>query len=434
MNALFLVHNLPDRGSYFRALEIARRFAARGHHVQFAFTSNEKKYRPSYTPMEASQALRRPVIHSGTSRGYLSSDVLSPKNNFVWAEMPHFTFFNDRQEGWGLPDNFFRSKDALADKWDLVYGFSHKPSCFLPGVLAKSRGAKLVLDWSDWWGGNEGLYRRCVLPSNTFRSMPGPLRLGRRLTFAVDSFLEPRAFNRADAVTMTSLEFLQYHRISAGLSEKSYVVHSGAPLDQIRPLDKFASRQEIGWRGPADAVVLGYVANFHMDERLLMEAFAAVCDARPDVHLLVVGADLEASDPDLHRRTTGRIHHFGRQPFDRVGQYLGAADILLLPLTDIALDRARYPHKISDYVAAGRPLVACDVGETGRLLRKFDFGTLAVANPAAFAESILHLCSRSSEWLETGTRIRNVAEEHFNWDAICEDLFGFLSTKLRIEI
>ena len=52
MQALFLVHNLPERGSYFRALEIARRLAARGHGVELVCISDERKYRPgpvSYT-------------------------------------------------------------------------------------------------------------------------------------------------------------------------------------------------------------------------------------------------------------------------------------------------------------------------------------------------------------------------------------------------
>src|SRR5207249_2172066 len=110
-----------------------------------------------------------------------------------------------------------------------------------------------------------------------------------------------------------------------------------------------------------------YVANYHMDERLLLEAFAEVCSKRNEVYLLVAGADFEQSDPALHQRIKANIRHVGRLPFEKIGAFLCAADILLLPLRDIALDRARYPHKLSDYAAAGRPIVACDVGETGRI-------------------------------------------------------------------
>jgi glycosyltransferase involved in cell wall biosynthesis len=102
--------------------------------------------------------------------------------------------------------------------------------------------------------------------------------------------------------------------------------------------------------------------------------------------------------------------------------FLGAADILLLPLTDIALDRARYPHKLSDYVAAGRPLVACDVGETGRLLRRFNFGVLAPPIAEGFAQKIAKVADTPEHWNEMGTQTRAAAENHFNWDVLVDAL------------
>jgi len=434
MRALFLVHNLPDRGSYFRALEIARRFALRGHYVQFAFTSNEKKYRPTYTPMPAAEAIARPEPHPDSLRQMPKPGSLSSEQNFVWAEMPYFTLFSDRQEGWSMPDNYFRMRDAAAGKWDLVFGFSHKPSCVLPALAAQKFGAKMVLDWSDWWGGHEGLFQQCVILSNTFQSMPGPLRWARRATFGIEALTEGRGYRAADAVTLISGEFLRHPRAPRNLADKAYVMHSGAPLDRIRPLDNAAAREAVGWPAPPDAVVLGYIANYHMDEPLLMEAFARVCDSRSDVHLLVVGADFEITNPSLHARTAGRIHHFGRKPFERIGDFLGASDILLLPLRDVALDRARYPHKISDYVAAGRPIIACDIGETGRVFRKFDFGNLCGPSAEGMADEILNVAGAPEQWDALGTRSRTAAEQHFNWDTMCEGLFAWLSEKLRITL
>src|SRR5690606_633227 len=150
-------------------LEIARRFAQRGYQVQFAYTSEQRKYRPFYTPVGLDESFVAPDYgtHPASQRTMPAADNPAP---FTWAEMPCFTFFNAHQEGWSLFDNAWRVRDAVARKWDVVYAFSHKPDCVMPALAAKSRGATVIMDWADWWGGPEGLYRHCVIPSSGFQS------------------------------------------------------------------------------------------------------------------------------------------------------------------------------------------------------------------------------------------------------------------------
>ncbi len=423
MRALFLVHNHKNRGSFFRALEIARRFARKGWEVQFAFTSESRWYRPFYTPVTLDETFIAPDYgaHPASQRELPNADG-DDRGKFIWAEMPCFTFVNAHQEGWSLFDNGWRIRDALAQPWDVIYGFSHKPCCVLPALAAKARGAKVIMDWADWWGGPEGLYRHCVIPSAGFQSLPGPLRAGRRAVFAAEEWWEGRVYRAADLVTLISEEYFHHPQAPKNLADKSLIMHSGAPLDQIQPVDKAAAKATFGLDFPQDAIILGYVANFHMDETLLMDAFALLCRQRPDMHLLLAGAPLEATTPEQHTATAGRVHHVGWQPFSRMGDFLGAADILLLPLTDIALDRARYPHKLSDYVAAGRPVVACDVGETSRLLRRFEFGALAVPTAEGFAEKISEVADAPEQWDALGTETRRTAERYFDWDKLVDGL------------
>ncbi|MCX7963098.1 MAG: glycosyltransferase family 4 protein [Candidatus Sumerlaea chitinivorans] len=409
MRALFLTHNLPERGSYFRAWEIARRLAARGHEVDFGHISEHKKYRPHIheLPCERGQ-LRR-------------------------IEFPNRTIINERQEGWGIFDLGWRCARVLRHKYDLVYAFSHKPDCLMPALISRVHGTALVLDWSDWWSGPEGLYQFCVLGSAPFRSLPRPIRWARRAVFAVEQVIEPRAWRLADCLTLISHEFLSHPLVERhALWEKSIVLHSGAPLDAIVPQPKGEARQRIGLELPPEAIVLGYVANFHTDEQLLLEAFARALQRHQELYLLVVGSDFESLTPELHEQTRGRIHHMGRRPFNQIGDYLAAADVLLLPLTNIALNRARYPHKLSDYVAAGRPIVACDVGETGRLLKRYQIGMLTEPTARGFAHGIQNMLSARSQWEQMGKDVRRAAEEHFNWDHLCQRLFGFLETRLPL--
>jgi len=398
MNALFLVHNHRNRGSYFRALEIAKRFVNHGYRVHFAFTSEIRLYRPAY---------------DGDSFDHLTL-----------AEMPCFTFFNSHQEGWSLFDAGWRLRDALSRKWDIVYAFSHKPSCLLPALAAKARGARLIMDWADWWGGPEGLYHHSVIPSSPFESLPHTIRFGRRLIFATEASWEGRAYGLADLVTLTSEEFYQHPQAPRDLKSRSLVIHSGAPLEQISPVDKSSARLAHRLPFPKDAVVLGYVANFHLDEPLLMEAFARACRVNKNLYLLVAGAPLDWTTPEQHTATAGRVHHLGWQPFEHMNTVLGCADILLLPLTDVALNRARYPHKISDYMAAGRPVIASDVGETGRLFRRYNLATLAPPTPEGLSAEILNQAVASTSWETQGRHNRDVAEEYFDWDRVCLNLLN----------
>src|SRR5690606_34972188 len=132
---------------------------------------------------------------------------------------------------------------------------------------------------------------------------------------ATEEFYEGRIYKAADLVTLISEEYFHHPDAPKDLAQKNLIMHSGAPLDQIKPMDKAAARDAFGLTFPEGAVVLGYVANFHMDETLLMEAFARLCRERQDVHLLLAGAPLDATTPEQHAATQGRVHHVGWQPF-----------------------------------------------------------------------------------------------------------------------
>lgn len=410
MRALFLVHNLPFVGSYFRALQIASRLMRRGHTVDFVHLSDRHMYRAR--------------VRQETPGG---------KGQLRIIETGYRAFLNERQEGWGIFDNAWRVRHAWTGKWDFVYAFSHKPSCVLPLMAARRRGAKTAIDWSDWWGGPEGLFQSAVVPSPEFKSLARPIRAFRRAVFAADSWMEPRACRHADAVTLISGEFTQHPGAPRDLEERSYIMHSGAPLNEIWPRPADECRVAIRLDVPPSAVVLGYVANFHTDEELLLRAFAMLAPKHPNLHLLVVGNDFSAFDPDIQSATAGRIHHVGRKPFAEMEAHLGAADLLLLPLTDRLLNRARYPHKLSDYVAAGRPIIACNVGETGRIFQRFGLGETTPPTPAGFAEGISKMLHRRADWNRIGVQTRLIAEEHFSWEKLCEDLFDFLTVRTGIE-
>ncbi len=403
MKICLFVHNMPNKGSWFRALEIAKRLVAYGHNVTLFCTSATKYY-------------RHRVTH--TPEG---PDIV---------ECGNWTLFNDRQEGWGLFDIFERLWLILKIRPQFVYAFSHKPCCLFPALLAKLFGAKLALDWSDWWGGPEGLYHSSVLTSYSFNSLPHTTRLLRRCVFALDSALESYCLGCADRITLTSKEFYSHPRFSPERKERSLVMYSGADLHLIYPMNKTEVRAALTANGcpiPQDARILCYMGNFNPDEQMLLTAFAKVCECYDDVWLLVVGAGFENTPPEVNNAISHRVYHAGHKPFKELRTYLGAADLLLLPQDDRKLNRARYPNKLSDYVAAGRPVVGCNVGIAGELIAEHQLGYLSQPNAEDFAKNMIAaLDAGQVAWAEVGQHNRKKAEEFWNWDGICATLFRFL--------
>ena len=60
-------------------------------------------------------------------------------------------------EGYGPPDNLFRLSHALTHRYDIIHMFDHKPNATFSGSMGRLRGAKLIADWADWWGGPGGI-------------------------------------------------------------------------------------------------------------------------------------------------------------------------------------------------------------------------------------------------------------------------------------
>ncbi|KQR73248.1 hypothetical protein ASF98_22505 [Arthrobacter sp. Leaf337] len=100
-----------------------------------------------------------------------------------------------------------------------------------------------------------------------------------------------------------------------------------------------------------------------LNERLDMDLLDAVKDA--GVPLLVIGPRTER-DPETGRRldlllASENVTWLGELPATELGQHLAAAGVGLTPYADTAFNRASFPLKTLDYLAAGIPVVATDL-------------------------------------------------------------------------
>ena len=129
--------------------------------------------------------------------------------------------------------------------------------------------------------------------------------------------------------------------------------------------------------------VVGVVG--HIGERIDIELLTAVADRGHS--LLLVGAHNPTFEVERISRLLARpnVVWVGPKEFEQLPSYLRVIDVGLVPYTDSAFNRASFPLKTLEYLAAGRAVVATDLPATRWL--NTDFIDIATS-PRTFAEAV----------------------------------------------
>lgn len=159
-----------------------------------------------------------------------------------------------------------------------------------------------------------------------------------------------------------------------------------------------------------------------------------MAEALPDVRFLLVGH--VAASPGA-RQLTAEITARGlvnvkmvpRVPPSEVVPYLYAADCLLIPPSSKPLHSHRrtvLPLKTFLYLAAGRPIVAPDLGDLREVLTP-DHDALLVPpdSPAAAAEALRSLLADADRRERLSANATATAEQ-YTWDARADKIVTFL--------
>lgn len=185
-----------------------------------------------------------------------------------------------------------------------------------------------------------------------------------------------------------------------------------------------AAYAEAGTERPADLPetglpVVGVVGQ--ISARLDLALLEAVADR--SVTLLVVGPVLPDVDQDRMRALADRpnVLCLGQRPFPAVPGYLAAMDVGLTPYLDTAFNRASFPLKTLEYLAAGLPVVSTPLPAVSAL------GTdlIATASDAsAFADAAERLAGADPDPAAVARR-RRFAAQH-DWSERAARLLSLL--------
>ena len=384
MKILALNFNLCGVGTYRRTFYFSRELARRGHRVTMFTVSRQSKFHSiSYYKRDW---IEQHVEPSGA--GPWVQVVEGPALGYKWIP------------GWGSGplDIALRLRQILREGYDAIYGFEYHPNVSWPIYLTRHFKKYLFCsDWCDWFAGS----------SNQFQ--------GKKWAHRIDRYLEERIRYRARRVTVTS-RVLRDRALAMGIpAERVVQIPEAAATDYIYPMDRRSLREQLGL--PQDASIVAVVRNGPMVREI--EVLDSLRFRVPRAMLLMIGSIPGAAERAIEQRgLASRVIRAGWVSDEEYPRYLACADVGFCPLDDSLNDRARWPAKILDFLAAGRATVTTPVGEADGLFRRYGVGVLAGHSSDELADALASLLADPDRCIDLGRHARRTMEEKWNYQLL----------------
>lgn len=379
MKILFLNHNYENFGTFYRCYFLGKYLARMGHTIDLVCASKKL----------FDLTIRKKEVES----------------NFNIITLPRIRF-HEYHTGHTLRA-LINTGIVMFKKYDVLHSFAvAQPATAIPTVVAKILKDKpIFVDWDDAWGGGFA------------ESHPS-------LINKVISYLEKNVPKTACNITVVS-EFLRNKCMEYGYDTNRIVkIPNGSNIDEIKPFDQDKARKYLNIN-KNDTIILS-MGHTYMDTiDLLLDAFSLVLQKERQAKLYLVGNIGSAINNIKNRvsKLSNSVVITGEKPFSLILYYLSAANVLVLPMKDSNIEKARFPIRFGDYMASGKPIVSNAVGEIKNIIESEKCGlTCTPNNPEEFSEIVLKVIKNKELQIELGKQSRKSAEEKYAWPILAKQL------------
>jgi glycosyltransferase involved in cell wall biosynthesis len=294
----------------------------------------------------------------------------------------------------------------LAKDADII----HLQKCFaiasLPALFAAYlRNKPIHYDWDDW-------------EFKIYQFSPPSWVVGIYLN--IMEMLIPRL---VDTISVSSQNLKELAIKRGARKERIVEAHVCADLEKFNPQN--SGEKKRNKYGVKSKLVM-YLGQLHGGQyaELLLRAIRVVCAKKPETKFMIVGggADLERlKDTAKELKNDERVIFTGAIEYDLVPEYLAAADVVVACFEDNDLTKSKSPLKIVEYMAAGKAIVASDVGEIPRMLSGSGILT-EPGNIYSLAKGILKFLEDENLRKICEKKARKRAEEEFTWDVTADNI------------
>lgn len=236
-------------------------------------------------------------------------------------------------------------------------------------------------------------------------------------------FLERQAFRLADRI-LANAEKVKEYLIEKGVpAKKIAVVHNGLDFERLTPAPDFCRSETLKQFGlPADERIkfVTMAANLRSEvknPRMFLRVAERVKNQFPQARFLLAGEG-ELID-EMKKLAAGlglknEVFFLGR--CGRVAELLAVSDVCVL-----SSKTEGFSNSILEYMAAGKPVAATDVGGASEAIRDGETGFLVESDDdEAMAARLLELLRDEEKAVRMGKRGRETVNENFSLDAQLE--------------
>ncbi|MEM8948928.1 MAG: TIGR04063 family PEP-CTERM/XrtA system glycosyltransferase [Pseudomonadota bacterium] len=171
--------------------------------------------------------------------------------------------------------------------------------------------------------------------------------------------------------------------------------------------------------------VLGFIGSFYTYEglSLLIDAVPALLKTHPDLRLLLIGGNQD--EPALRAQVSrkdldGKVIFTGRIPHADAPAYYSLIDLCVYPRLPMPLTDLVTPLKPLEAMAAGRIVIASDVGGHKELIKDDQTGYLFEAGSLnALIKRLQDALASKDHWSQIRANGRHMVAER-NWQAVTE--------------
>jgi len=172
---------------------------------------------------------------------------------------------------------------------------------------------------------------------------------------------EDRILKRADIVFAVSKKLADDLRAKNG---NVYVIPQGVDVDSFTNITDRDKKSAAKRLGRIKRPLLGFLGIMH--SKVDFNLLNYIAEEKPDWSILLMGKEWLWNNADIESyrklRCRKNVFYTGELKKESIPAYLTHMDVCLLPLKNTEFNRFSNPLKLCQYLAAGKPIVAVDLG------------------------------------------------------------------------
>lgn len=240
-------------------------------------------------------------------------------------------------------------------------------------------------------------------------------------------WLESKMLRRFDVVSSISGRMLEKLREKKVKNERIYLFPNWVDISKITPLNE-VSPYKVELQIPPHAKVTLFSGSLGNKQGLMVIPSAANrLSNRDDIYFVICGDGVMKSEIENATKHLTNVRLLPLQPFSRLNELLGLADIHLLPQSPEAEDLV-LPSKLSGMLSSGKPIIATVRPDTdiARIVKQC--GQVVPPEDAdALQKAILQLLGDPEAMKKQGQEARNQAIKNFDQSSILQEFSRRLS-------